>query len=216
MQSITAYRDGYTESVIDFDSLAVMDFDGVVIYDNDQTTQELQLVFDGDRINAVAGAYYLDADRRQHFDIVLGQIAAVPLTAYTGGVVDTKAWSLFADVSFDFTDKLALSLGGRYTERQGSADVFRPKFIGVCSPFFGNNSAVLFRTDCDYENDRTFDDFTPRVSVTYNLTRDADPYVGYCRGLQVGRLRHARGDILRRPRWKTVSIPRPSTRTRSA
>lgn len=55
LRSITAGREDYTESVIDFDGLAVPDFDAPVIYDNEQKSQEFQLLFNSDRWNAVLG-----------------------------------------------------------------------------------------------------------------------------------------------------------------
>jgi iron complex outermembrane receptor protein len=187
LRSITAYRNDYSEGVIDFDSLPVMDFDGVVIYDNDQTSQELQFLYSGDRVNAVAGVYYLDATAANDFDIVLGQIVpGIPLTSYTGGVIDTKAWSLFADVTFDMTDTLALSLGGRYTEDERTADVYRATYAGVGSPFFGNDAALLFRLDGDYEAQRTYDDFSPRINLTYQPDSDTTLYVGYSQGFKAG------------------------------
>ncbi|HEY7775603.1 MAG TPA: TonB-dependent receptor plug domain-containing protein, partial [Kineobactrum sp.] len=70
LRSITAYREDYTESVIDFDGLAVMDFDAPVIYDNEQLSQEFQLLYNAERWNAVAGFYYLDATAANDFDVV--------------------------------------------------------------------------------------------------------------------------------------------------
>jgi iron complex outermembrane receptor protein len=187
LRSITAYREDYTESVIDFDSLEVMDFDGVVIYDNDQKSQELQFLYSGERVNAVAGMYYLDASAANDFDIVLGQtIPGLPLTSYTGGVIDTEAWSLFADVTFDMTDTLALSLGGRYTEDKRTADVFRALYVGVGSPFFGGDQPAPFRVDSDYAAERTYEDFSPRINLTYQPDPDTTLYIGYSQGFKAG------------------------------
>jgi iron complex outermembrane receptor protein len=100
--------------VIDFDSLAVMDFDGAVIYDNDQFSQELQLLYNGGP-RECRGGYLLP--RRiglQHFDIVLGElVGGIGVTAFTGGDIDTQAWSVFADVTYALTDRWSVSLGGR-------------------------------------------------------------------------------------------------------
>jgi iron complex outermembrane receptor protein len=187
LRSITAYREDYTESVIDFDSLEVMDFDGGVIYDNEQFSQELQLLYGGERWNAVAGLYYLDATASNDFDIVLAQlIPGVPLTSFTGGTIDTEAWSLFADVTYDLTDRWALSVGARYTEDKRTADVFRANYIGIGSPFFGNTAAPLFNVTSDYEAERTYDDVSPRVNVSYSLSDDVILYAGYSQGFKAG------------------------------
>jgi iron complex outermembrane receptor protein len=141
LRSITAGREDFTESVIDFDSLATPDFDAPVIYDNEQFSQEFQLLYNADRMNLVLGYYYLDSEAANDFDVVLGLLAPGGLTAYTGGVVETEAWSVFADFTYDLTDRWSLSVGGRYTEDERSADVFRGTSTWASgSPAFGNDS----------------------------------------------------------------------------
>ena len=191
LRSITANREDYTESVIDFDSLEVDDFDAPVIYDNEQTSQEFQLLFSSDRMSAVAGVFYLDASAANDFDVVLGQLGRVvfgtELTSYTGGTVDTEAWSLFADVTYDLTDDLSVSVGGRYTEDKRSADIFRASYLGPGgSPFFGNDAAIPFAVTTDYQASRTYDDFTPRINFAYSLNDDASVYAGYSQGFKAG------------------------------
>jgi iron complex outermembrane recepter protein len=187
LRSITAWREDYTQSVIDFDSLAVMDFDAPVIYDNEQFSQELQLIYSRGRWNAVVGAYYLDATASNDFDVVLGQlVGGLGVTAYTGGTVDTEAWSVFADVTYDLTDRWSIAVGGRYTEDERSADIFRANYLGIGSPFFGNANAPRLVVQSDYEAKRTFDDFSPRLNVNYKLSPDVNVYAGYSQGFKAG------------------------------
>jgi len=184
LRSISAWREDYTESVIDFDGLEVIDFDAPVIYDNEQFSQEFQLLYNTERWNAVAGFYYLDATAANDFDVVLGQIG--PVTAYTGGTVDTEAWSVFADVTYRLTDALALSVGGRYTEDTRTADIFRGTYLGFGSPFFDNDSALLLATTSDYEAEKTYTDFSPRVNLSYTLNDDVTVYASYSQGWKAG------------------------------
>ncbi len=184
LRSISAWREDYTESVIDFDGLAVMDFDAPVIYDNEQFSQEFQLLYNADRWNLVAGFYYLDATAANDFDVVLAQIG--PVTAYTGGTVDTEAWSLFTDVTYRLTDALSLSVGGRYTEDKRSADIFRGTYLGIGSPFLGNDAAILLATTSDYEASKTYTDFSPRLNLSYALNDDTTVYASYSQGWKAG------------------------------
>ena len=187
LRSITAYREDYTESIIDFDSLEVMDFDGQVIYENDQFSQELQVLYSSDRLNVVTGLYYLDAGAANDFDVVLGQLAGgVGVTAFTGGSVDTKAWSIFADATYDLTDQWAISLGGRYTEDERTADIFRANYLGIGSPFFGNEAAPRLAVTSDFEADRTYTNFSPRLNVNYSFSDDVTAYAGYSEGWKAG------------------------------
>ena len=185
IRSITANREDYTESVIDFDSLSVMDFDAPVKYDNEQFSQELQWIYTGDRLNAVVGAYYLDARAANDFDVVLGQIAG-GITAYTGGTVKTKAWSGFADVTWNFTDALALSVGGRYTSDERSADIFRANYLGLASPVFGAVNPIRIALGSDFEAKRKFTDFSPRVNISYAMSGQTNVYASYSQGFKAG------------------------------
>jgi len=190
LKSITAYREDYTESVIDFDSLAIDDFDAPVIYDNDQFSQELQALYSGDKLNAVFGFYYLSASAANDFDVVLGQLGRIAfgdeLVAYTGGTVDTEAWSLFADVTYDISDAFSLTLGGRYTEDTRTADIFRASYLGDGSPAFGNTDAVFLSASSDFESERTFTDFSPRVALNYAVNEDMNVYASFGSGFKAG------------------------------
>ena len=186
LRSITSAREDFTESVIDFDSLPADDFDAPVIYDNEQFSQEFQLLYSADRWNLALGYYYLDSEAANDFDVVLGQIIPGGLTAYTGGVIETEAWSVFGDVTYEFTDRLSLSAGGRYTEDERRADVFRARYLGIGSPAFGFDDTPLFALDSDYAADRTFYDFSPRINLSYAVNEDLMVYAGYSAGWKAG------------------------------
>lgn len=183
LRSITSQREDYTQSVIDFDALATPDFDAPVIYDNEQFSQEFQLLYNADRWNVVLGLYYLDSQASNDFDVVLGLLG---VTAYTGGLVKTEALSAFADFTYELTDSWSVSVGGRYTEDERSADIFRGTYLGTGSPFFGNDSAFLLATTSDYEAKRTYTDFSPRVNLSYAINDDVTVYGGYSQGWKAG------------------------------
>jgi iron complex outermembrane receptor protein len=84
------------------------------------------------------------------------------------------------------TDTLSLALGGRYTEDERSADVYRANYLGYGSPFFGQDAALLLAVQSDYEAERTYDDFSPRVNLTYQPDADTTLYVGFSRGFKAG------------------------------
>ena len=190
LRSITADREDYTESVIDFDSLSVADFDAPVIYENEQFSQEFQALMSGDNWNAIAGAYYLDSKAANDFDVVLGTLGVVafgaPLTAYTGGGVETEAWSVYGDVTYDVSDRLSVAFGLRYTEDERTADIFRASYLGLQSPAFGNDDAIFLSASSDYEASRTFNNTSPRLNVAYAMSDTTNVYATYSEGWKAG------------------------------
>ena len=197
-KSITAYREGVTHGTgIDFDNTPAKILDVAVadtIYEDDQFSQEFQLLYEGDRLQGVAGVYYLDATASGQFDTIL---AAANLTQGTSGGVKTKSFAIFADASYDVTDRLSVSVGGRWTRDEKDARVFKANYVGIGSPISGRAVAPAV-TLTNYTASETFEEFTPRVSLTYELTDDVNAYAAYGRGFKSGGF-DMRGDATATP-----------------
>lgn len=194
-KSITAYRRGETDTIIDFDGTANPTLDIPAYYADDQFTQEVQLLWEGDRIQAVGGLFYLDAHAEGAFDTVVGLINT---TVFTRGQVDTESLAAFADVSIDITDTLSASVGARWTRDDKEGTVYRQNFTGLRSPLFGNAAAVpgLLRTN--YTNSRSFEEVTPHVSLTWEPSDDLTLYASYSQGFKSGGF-DMRGDAVLTP-----------------
>lgn len=183
LKSISAYRAGETEGTIDFDAEQAPYLDIPARYNDHQFTQELQLLYSGDRLQGVFGVYYLNATAAGAFDTVLGQLNT---TTATAGHVDTESWSVFGDVSYDVTEQLSLSVGGRYTRDEKTGQVYRQNFTGLKSPLFGNNLAVPGLLRSNFTSSDTYEKFTPRVSASYEISPDLTGYVSYSQGFKSG------------------------------
>lgn len=188
LKSITASRHDTSYAPIDFDSLPVVDLEAPAVYRNRQFSQELQLSYNGKTLQGIAGVYYIDANAYDKFDTLLN--GALPLTVYTSGDIDTKAWALFADGSMNLSDTVSLSLGGRYTSDTRQAAILRQLYLGTKgSPEMGNPGAVLFRTDTNLTKtdlNRTDTKFTPRLSLNWKANADNNVYVTYSEGFKGG------------------------------
>ncbi|HEY8618308.1 TonB-dependent receptor [Phenylobacterium sp.] len=183
VKSISAYRAGETEGTIDFDNERATLLDIPARYNDHQFTQELQFLYTGDRVQGVFGLYYLNATAAGAFDTVLGQANT---TTATAGHVDTESYSAFADVSFDVTDALSISVGGRYTRDEKTGRVYRQNFTGIRSPLFGNTLAVPGLLRSNFTSSDKYERFTPRVSVSYDINPDMTGYVSYSQGFKSG------------------------------
>jgi iron complex outermembrane receptor protein len=187
LKSITAGRSDRTEGWIDFDNLPVNEFDAPVVYDNEQFSQEFQFTLSGDRWNGVFGVYYLDANSLTAFDVVFGLSGA---TAFTLGDYDTKASAGFFDLTYNLNDRWAVSFGGRYTEDERTTRVVRETFLGLGSPYFGNDGAISITVPTEgvpeFNGKRSDDKFTPRVSLSYKPNDSHNMYVSYSEGFKGG------------------------------
>ncbi|MCR2834750.1 TonB-dependent receptor [Parerythrobacter lacustris] len=190
LKSITGYRKDNSTTPIDFDSLPQADLDVPAIYRNKQVSQEFQLLYEGERLNGVFGAYYLDADAFTAFDVALfttGAVVGLPgLNAQTLGDVDTKTWSVFGDFTYDITDRLSVSVGGRYTNDKRTSRILRTTFIGGFSDLFPPSTAVPIAVTSDFTGSETFKKFTPRASVTFKPSENHTLYLSYSRGFKGG------------------------------
>lgn len=205
-KAIAAWREGRTDTVIDFDNTPAPTLDIPAYYADEQLTLEFQFQFDYERIQGVFGAFYLDGSAEGAFDTILGNAGIV---IGTGGVVDTESVALFADVNLDLTERLHLGLGLRWTQDTKTGTVFRANYLGATrSPLLGGTprAPLLLRTD--YTNKRTFDDISPRIALSYDFSDAITGYASWSSGFKSGGF-DMRGDAVFTP--NTVNGYDPET-----
>lgn len=195
LKYIGAKREGNSDTVIDFDTTPLKALDVPAYYEDETTTHELQALFSADKFSGVVGLYYLDGTASGAFDTILG---IANLTIATSGQVVTKSTALYGDFSYQVTDKISLSLGGRFTKDEREGTVYRQNFTGLGSPLFGNTAAIAGLLRSNYTNKRDFEEFTPRVSASYKLTDDLTTYAAYSKGFKSGGF-DMRGDVVLTP-----------------
>lgn len=188
LRNILAYRDDESSTPIDFDSLPAADLDVPALYANDQFSEEFQIVYDDGRLAGLLGFYYLDATATTNFDVILDTTSPLfpGLTAKTFGDVATETWSVFGDFTFDITDQWSVSVGGRYTHDRRDSRVLRQTFLFGPSTDFGGANPLLIATTSDFDDSATFEEFTPRASISYRPTPDHNIYASYSRGFKGG------------------------------
>ena len=180
-RSITGYRKDDSATPIDFDALPAVDVDVPAFYNNEQFSQEVQFLIDTGKLNGLVGLYYLDAKARTVFDVRLPG----GVTALTFGNVNTDTVAVFGDFTYDFTEQLSASVGGRYTWDNRQSTILRRTFLGGGSPFFGG-TGTLFATTSDFTGSADFEKFTPRASISFKPTPDHNIYASYSKGFKGG------------------------------
>ena len=174
---ILAKRESDTETNIDFDTTQAKVADVKAFYTDEQVTQELQFNYDaGGRSRGVIGLYRFKGEAggqvlNNFFNLSFGD---------TQGTVYTEAVSVYADWTFDMTDRLALNLGARYTDEDKRADVYN---IGYLDATFTRPSGVVA---ANFDKTVNFENISPKVSIDFQVTPDVMVYGLASRGFKSG------------------------------
>ncbi|HYI43127.1 MAG TPA: TonB-dependent receptor [Sphingomicrobium sp.] len=194
LRSITAFRKDKSETPIDFDALPTVDVDVAGLYENEQFSQEAQLLVERGPLNGLFGVYYLDADARTAFDTrayTTGALLGLPaLTLGTDSKIGTKTWAAFADFTYDVTEQLSVSGGLRYTSDKRTGDIVRTTYIAGGSPLFGGEApfdvGIPVATTSDFQDKRKDTAWTPRASIAFKPNDNHNIYLSYSRGFKGG------------------------------
>ncbi|PIL40967.1 TonB-dependent receptor [Massilia psychrophila] len=190
-KSVTAYRKSKSFAPIDFDSLGTPLFEAPTIYADNQKSQEFQLTYTGAKIQGVAGVFYMKANAFNEFDVLINFPALGGLAAYTMDDINSRTKAVFADVSYSVTDTFNVNVGGRYTDDQHDARIFKRTYIGLAgSPTLGNPAAAgLSPANTDLGPDalnRTDTKFTPKLGFGWKFAPQHNMYGTASQGFKGG------------------------------
>jgi iron complex outermembrane receptor protein len=177
LKSVTAYRESDTETNIDFDTLPNTIADVKAFYSDDQTSQEFQLNYDAaGAVRGVAGLYWFTGSAggqvlNNFFGLSFGD---------TQGVVDTDSVAVYGEFTWDFAERWALTVGGRYTDEKKTADVYN---IGYTDATFTRPNGVVA---ADFEDSVSFQNFSPKLSLDFKLSDEVLLYALASRGFKSG------------------------------
>lgn len=99
------------------------------------------------------------------------------------------SYSVYADVTYDVSDKLFLTAGGRYTSETKTADSFADS--AAARNVFNSVRGPLQPT----QPRKTFDNFTPRAVIRYNIDTGTNIYASYSKGFKSGTFNTAPNNI---------------------
>lgn len=203
-KSVSSYREGETFTNIDFDNTSLPSLHVPAIYDDNQTTQEFQLTYSGDKTTVIGGLYYYKGNAAGAFDVLLGAFDGAfglpgNFNALTAGNVDTESLAAYVHATFDITEQLSMTVGGRYTRDEKDATVFKQtQGVAGNSSQLGGQTLFGFPAATDYSNDDSWGEFSPRVSADYRINDDVMVYASYAEGFKSGGF-DMRGDATKLP-----------------
>ncbi len=173
---------------LDFSGGKAGDFDGTsfpdvevqsVIYDANDFGGGFELTSNSDGpLTWVAGVNFFEGDNEFDFDLRVGPAGGgtVPLSVGFAEYKNT-AYGVFGSVDYDLDERWTLTVGGRYSYEKKEND------LSVSSIAVATVSPVP-ASDSD-----SWNEFTPKVTLTYNLDNGI-AYITYASGFKSGGFNH--------------------------
>ena len=184
--NIVGWRQYESETLSDIDATSLFLFHGGSKTEQDQLSNELR--YNGrffDRVDITAGAYYFTQDIAFTENRTIPPQALVGASPFFsgGGVQDQKTIGFFGQADIDFSEKLTLNLGGRWT--------YEKKDVVVSNILFTRTSSfcdVTVAGSCseDFVDSNTWKNFTPKVGLQYAARDDLNLYVHWTQGIRSG------------------------------
>ena len=130
-------------------------------------SQELRLTSNDDGpLRYTAGLFYVATERDRFTDV---EVVPFAMNLFADATDDNSAWAAFAQVNYDITDRLELTLAGRYDEDEREQT---------------NN--LVPDSDPDRVVSHTFTMFQPKLSLAYTLAPDVTLYATAAQGFRSG------------------------------
>lgn len=185
LKYVAAKRESDTETNIDFDTIPSPLVDVRAFYSDSQVSQEFQVNYDGGgRARGVMGLYWFNGDAggqvlNYFWNPALATSLTNPLFGDTQGVVNTKSIALYADWTFDLTDRLKLDVGARYTDEDKHA-------VALNRFYTSNQYETSWGAAANFDKTVNFKNVSPKVSLDYQITPDIMVYGLASRGFKSG------------------------------
>ncbi len=173
---VLAKRESDTETNIDFDTTQDKLADVKAFYSDQQVSNEIQASYDaGGRARGVMGVYFFDGQAggqvlNNFFNLLFGD---------TQGTVYTKSMAAYADWTFDVSERFAVSAGARWTDEDKHAVVLNR---GYSNATFSVPTGIV----ANFDKTINFKNFSPKVSLDFQVTPDILVYGLASRGFKSG------------------------------
>lgn len=173
LTSYTGYARRDIDSQFDFDaSFADISFSDTIYYE-DSYQQAVDFTFKpwGNLDLTVGGTYWND---EVNSDPSYNSANYVRLQE-SHSKVSTEAWAAFFDANYHFTDKLTLNFGGRYTNEDRE---YSSRQLNSVTGMLAGPEVVAAPV--------SFSNFSPRVSLRYEIAARSNVYASYSKGFRSG------------------------------
>lgn len=192
---ITGYRDWSLTGEQDSDSTARQLFTNNGAISSRQFSHEMRLTSENNGpLLWLAGGYYLNDDSDVEFSIQNFQgLFGLGTNAAFDAKQSTSAFALFADLTYDLTDRFSITAGARYSHerKEFENDLVVSILNGGTTPptFMGGVTlppGALFSDPPEFIDDASFSDFSPRAVFDFKPNDSLLLFASYSQGFKSG------------------------------
>lgn len=191
LTSITAYEENETETTFDDDGGPIPTEASFISADIEQFSQEVRLAsnYDG-ALNWILGLHYFDDELENYFayptfdDGAFGGFGSVS----TELTQNNDSFAVFANGTYDVTDRLRIIGGVRWTTESKDMDlsVYSWLDINELSPFDYRLASSTPNLDGVATPDETWKELAGDVSAVFSINDDINVYAKYSHGFKAG------------------------------
>ncbi len=193
LSNLFAYRgqEGYQRVEVDATALKIID---APLFDSEtQWTNEFQVAYSGERLQAIAGLFFLDSkseyDPFQIVGLAIGPSGADHLVVESQQ--RTMSAALFGQVTWEIMSDTNLTLGARVTRDERNlyanqyllAGAVTPAPLGYATPPTGG---MLIQIAPTIDESESFEKPTWRIALDHNFTPDLMVFGSFSRGFKSG------------------------------
>ncbi len=183
MRSITAHRDLQSDSFIDIDASTLELGDVFVGVDQNQFSQELQMLFNnGNGLSGVIGAYYMQEDVPSYQeayadDFLLYDGFPLDFLRTIADDLETTSYALFTQANWQINDRWGMSAGIRYSKDE-------KKYFRTTSTL--SDAGAFLNGTFSFNDKDSWDSVTPMISVDYQINDNHMLYTSVSKGFKSG------------------------------
>ena len=175
--NILAWREYAADGTGDIDSLPITAFHANTRVDQSQLSNELRYAGRFGATSITTGLYWFNQDLEYYENRILPLSAPGGLDWTGGGVQDHEALGVFAQADVDLNESWVLTLGGRYSTEEKDAKIATIP-VNLCTL----DGCAAY----DFEDSESWDAFTPKVGLQWNLADNAQIYSFWTKGFRSG------------------------------
>ncbi|MFV8781872.1 TonB-dependent receptor [Microbulbifer sp. SA54] len=175
--NILAWREYSANGIGDIDSLPITAFHARTRVDQSQLSNELRYAGRFGATSITTGLYWFSQDLEYYENRILPLSAPGGLDWTGGGVQDHRAMGVFTQADVDLNDSWVLTLGGRYSTEEKDAQIATIP-LNLCDL----DGCAAY----DFEDKESWNAFTPKVGVQWNLADNAQVYSFWTKGFRSG------------------------------